>query len=53
MVRSVDEVYRHQRMLRAKFSTYISHSKYQEIKDERLKLKTLVSIFFLKKIRIY
>lgn len=42
MVRSVDEVYKHERMLKAKFITYIRPSKIDEIKKERYELKKLV-----------
>lgn len=42
MVRSIDEVHKHGRMLKAKFQIYFSKSKFLEIKTERLELKALV-----------
>lgn len=42
MVRSVDEAYKHQRMLRAKFIAYIRPSQIEKIKAERSELKKMV-----------
>ena len=45
MVRSVDEVYKQQSMLKAKFRALVSQSEFDAIKKERLDLKALVILY--------
>ena len=48
MVRSVDEVYKYQSILKTRFKAYLSQAEVEALKKERLDLKALVNITKMK-----